>query len=160
MRKLLATLLVTAGALACGEGKPPIALAAAPAEWSVMAFPRRAIAVDGPDGRPVAIDRAIVVSVADLRAGSTAVDVGGGATAPVDLAQLYFLPGSEGDRQIEAWRKTLPSRGVTGGSWAAAASDGGRYRIELRLHADGGREDMRVYLATRDRIESFEAAAP
>jgi hypothetical protein len=148
-------LLIVAGALACSEAKPPVALGAAPAEWYVMGFPRRPITVDGPDAKPVVIDRAVPISVAELRAGIATVDLGGGATAPVEVAQLYFLPGADGDRQLAAWRKTLPWRGFTDGSWAARSEEGDLYRIEVRFRADG-REESHVYFATSDEVRSFE----
>ena len=158
MKRLAAALLIVAGTLACSEAKPPVALGAAPAGWYVMGFPRRPISVDGPDGKPVVIDRAVPISVAELRAGTATVDLGGGATAPVEVSQLYFLPGADGESQVEAWRKTLPWRGFTDGSWAAANADGELYRIELRFRADG-REEAHVYFATSDEVRSFEAPA-
>jgi hypothetical protein len=155
VRRFAAAIAMLAGALACGEAAPPVALGAAPAEWYVMGFPRRAITVDGPDGKTVVIDRAVPISVAELRAGTVAVDLGGGASAAVPVAQLYFLPGADGDRQLEAWRKTLPWRGFRDGSWAAANADGELYRIELRFRTDG-REEAHVYFATSDEIRVFE----
>jgi hypothetical protein len=155
VRRGIAAIALVAGALACGEGRPLVALGAAPAEWYVMGFPRRPITVDGPDAKPVVIDRAVPISVAELRAGTATVDLGGGASAPVPVAQLYFLPGADGDRQIEAWRETLPWRGFTGGSWTAGAGDGEVYRVEVRFQADG-REETHVYFATSDEIRAFE----
>lgn len=155
MGRLAAALIVLAASIACGEGPRSVALGAAPADWYVMGFPRRPVTVDGPGGKPFVIDRAVPISVAELRAGTVAVDLGGAATAPVEIAQLYFLPGADGDRQLEAWRKTLPWHGFTDGTWAAANADGELYRIELRLRADG-REEAHVYFATSDEIRSFE----
>ena len=155
MTRFAAAIALLAGALACGDAAPPVLLGAAPAEWYVMGFPRRPITVAGPDAKPVVIDRAVPISVAELRAGTTTVDLGGGASAPVPVAQLYFLPGADGDRQLEAWRKTLPWRGFTGGSWAAGAGDGELYRVEVRFQANG-REEAHVYFATSDEIRSFE----
>jgi hypothetical protein len=154
----LAAALLVLGALACGEGKPPLALGSAPGEWYVMGFPRRPITVDGPDGRPVTLDRAVPISVAELRAGTAQVDLGGGTTAPVEVAQLYFLPGADGDRQVEAWRKTLPWRGFSDGSWSAADADGELYRIELRFRSEG-LEETHVYFATSDEVRAFEDSA-
>jgi hypothetical protein len=152
----VALALVACAALASCSERPRIPLSDAKGDWVVMGFPRRAIAVDGPDGKTVTIDRAIPILVNEIRSGTAAVDIGGGATAPVDVAQLYFLPGSEGDRQLDAWRKSLPWQGWTGGTWAAAAAGDGLYRVELRLQADG-REAVHVYFTTRDRVENFEA---
>ena len=121
----------------------------------MLGFPRRPITVDGPDAKALVIDRAVPISVAELRAGTASVDLGGGASAPVPVAQLYFLPGADGDRQLEAWRKTLPWRGFTDGAWAAVNADGELYRIEVRFRADG-REETHVYFATSDEIRSFE----
>jgi hypothetical protein len=157
VRRLAAAILLLAGALACGEGPRSVPLSAASADWYVLGFPRRPITVDGPGGQPVTIDRAVPISVAELRAGTVIVDLGGGATAPVEVAQLYFLPGADGDRQLEAWRKSLPWRGFTDGSWAAANADGEVYRIEVRFRADG-REETHVYFATSDEIRGFEIA--
>ena len=159
MRRLAAAFLVVTGALACSEAKPPVALGAAPAEWYVMGFPRRPITVDGPEGKAVVIDRAVPISVAELRAGTAVVDRGGGATAPVEVSQLYFLPGADGESQVEAWRKTLPWRGFTDGAWSAANADGEVYRIDLRFRADG-REETHVYFATSDEVRSFEHPVP
>jgi hypothetical protein len=156
LKALGLAILFLAGALACGEAKPPVPLGAAPGEWYVMGFPRRPITVDGPDGKPVAIDRAIPISVAELRAGTVTVDLAGGARAPVEVAQLYFLPGADGERQLEAWRKSLPWKGYSGGSWHAVSSEGDLYRIELRFRRDDGSEDVHAYFATSDEVRAFE----
>jgi hypothetical protein len=158
-RGLVPAILLAAALAACGREAPRIPFAEASGEWIVMGFPRRGIAVDGPDGRALVIDRAIPISVAELRAGSVAVDIGGGATAPVAVAQLFYMPGADGDDPLDAWKASLPWRGYSDGSWTATAVRG-VHRVELRLRRPDGSEDRHVYFAESDRIWSFEAPAP
>lgn len=149
---LAAALAALAG---CGE-KPRIPLDQAPDDALVLGFPRRPITVLDPAGRPVTLHRAIPISVAELRAGTARVELDGGASAPVEVAQLFFLPGHDAERQLEEWRHTLPWRGYTRGEWIAAPAEGEVYRVELRLGIGAEREDVHVYFATGERVWSFE----